>query len=738
MELQAVTGRLYVIDGAAQEPEKVPGILAQSPPSKAARGRAADSLFVNLSLSGSPADYAALAQDLLDAISARYYTTSGSITAALRTAILEANQLLLNLNLSRTGVQREGAVSCAVLHDQELFVVQSGEAFALIGRNFGVERLPAKPLERITPMGRTAGLDLRYFHNWLEPGDMLLLPDPRMAHLSMEALQSALVDSTVEDSLPLLASILEGETARLLLVEFTDEPPPDLPDSVSPPIRPSLQAVELSAIAASQAATARRLPPPTSQPQREDQRGKTPTSMPAEGHSVGRHVDVNIPSAEDIEYGARKASSRTAMGLSRATGWFADLMGRLQPPAEGEADAEQNRSWALPAMLAVFIPLIVAIVVVGVYIQRGQVTRMSDIRQEMQQSLGLAEQAESEADAREQYDSILRLAAEAETLRPGDDDVLRMRREALVELDRIDDVTRLQTDLLYRYDEGTQITGVVLREGLNGDIYTLDSANNRVFLHKTEDDFSTFTEESPQQILFEGQAVGTHVVGNLIDMMWRPSGTQVSESGAAILDGRGALLTFHPTFANIRAVPLGLASDWVGPIAIGQFNERLYVLDPGAGQIWRYFPEGDGFYVDESERTLDLPDLEASSGFAIYSEDGSVVMIYGDGRVRRYGRGSLLWDENTLLQNGLDSPLVSPTRVKIIGRGLNSSIFIADPGSGRIVQVSLGGSFLAQYKAFDPDTGNELFTELGDFDVVDAPLRLFVSAGDSLHLVTQE
>ena len=201
---------------------------------------------------------------------------------------------------------------------------------------------------------------------------------------------------------------------------------------------------------------------------------------------------------------------------------------------------------------------------------------------------------------------------------------------------------------------------VALRQGLNGDFYTLDSGNNRVFVHETEDDYLTFAEPNPQEALFGGQAVGTHIIGRMIDMVWRPSGSQVANEGIAVLDGRGALLTYHPGFSNVRAVPLGLASEWKTPVAIAQFNERLYVLDRGAGQIWRYFPEGDGFIVDEGQRALTLPDLQSAVDFTIYSEDGSVIVLYEDGRLRRYGQDSLLWDETHLNASGLATPLVAP------------------------------------------------------------------------------
>ena len=97
-DLQAVTGHLYLIEGINQETNSVPGLLVQSAPNKTARGRNRDSLFVHLSLSGQPADTAVLSQDLLDIISQHYFQSNGSVTAALRQAVIEANQRLLRLN----------------------------------------------------------------------------------------------------------------------------------------------------------------------------------------------------------------------------------------------------------------------------------------------------------------------------------------------------------------------------------------------------------------------------------------------------------------------------------------------------------------------------------------------------------------------------------------------------------------------------------------------------------------
>jgi hypothetical protein len=723
MELQAVTGQLHIVNGETQTATAVPGLLAQPAPAKAARGRERDFLFVHLSLSGPLDETATLAHDLVEFLTGRFYNApGGSVTGALRKAIGETNELLLRWNLSGAGRAREGALSCAVLRGEELFVAQVGEALALVGHNFGVERLPPKTPDRVTPLGQTAGLDVRYFHTRLQAGDMLLLGDPRLGYLSAESTANALVESDVESGLAELASLVGTDSARLLLVEFSDEAADYVPDVAQP-----LRQVE---------ARANMVPPP-SQPQR----SPPPTITSPAAATAVRLPQINLPALdpERVETSARQATSTAARGLARVAGVLADVMMLVWPPQTRE-EAEAQGHWAWPALAAVVIPVIVTLVVSGVYFQRGQVMRFTELKQEMNQSLGLAAQDGGfNEPARPHYLQVLALAEEADALRPGDGEVARLRREAQNALDRLDGITRLQSERLYQYEAGTELAAVVIRPGFSGGIYTLDGARSLVYYHETSEDYLLMTGQRPLNLLFPGQVVGSHVVNHVVDIVWRPQGLTISREGLAMLDRGGAAITYFPNLQDTRAATLGFASDWREPTAVTSFSERLYILDREAREVWKYFPDGEGFVLKDDDRTirfLENPELNEAVDVAIYSEDGSVVVLYGDGRLRRFVGGRALWSEVELQQNGLDSPLVAPTAVKIIGRGLNSSIFVADPGSGRILQFSLGGILLAQYKAADAD-GRELFSRIHDFDVAQAPLRIITGAGNVLYAARQ-
>jgi hypothetical protein len=730
MQLHALTGQLYIVNGVEQDSSDVPGLLSMPAPSRAAHGRQNEVLFVHLTLSGPAEETADLMRTQLLRISDLYFKSVGSVTAALRQVIQETNNWLLKLNLEGQGVDREGAITCAVQRNNELFIVQVGESLALIGRNFGVERMPARQPDHLTPLGQSAGIDFRYYHQRLDSGDMLLLADPRIAHLPSHALAPALVDTELDLGLEELREAVDTATGRLLLVEFTDEPVGQAAATIKPQIKRSRISLPfgLGARAARENVT---IP---AQPVRDTGSRDTDQESDAYDDAYYEYDDLS----ESVGTTARQAASSSAAGLSRATGWTAEAMGRIRPE---KTDEPEGPHWAVPTLLAIFIPIIVALVVSSVYMQRGRVQQVAGIRQQMSDSLAAAQEAAGDpAVAREYYEQIVALAAQAEELRPGDAGVAEIKRISLVALDELNGVSRLSAKSFYTFGEATELKSVAIRDDFTGGVFVLDKANNVVYSLDTDEAYEEMLSEQPETLAFEGQAIGTHVIQNPVDLMWRPSGAEVERDGLAILDSAGALLTYYPNGDELRSSPLGLSSEWQTPNAIAQFSERLYILDPPADSIWKYFPQADGFVVDEGERTLFLNDvdLKAAADLDIYGEDGSLLLIYPEGRVRYIdtATGQVQWDENDLLESGLSEPLKMPVAGKFIGRGLNASIFILDAGSGRVIQTSRLGNVLAQYRALD-SRGQDIFNGASDLTVAETPLRIIVANGNQLYVAGQ-
>lgn len=727
MDLIALSAEITIANGVADTSHGVPGLLAQPAPSKAARGRERDYLFAHLALTGPAAESDALAEELLQQLSARFYQTGGSVTAALRRAVLDLNERLLYTNLQNKTVF-EGAISTAVLHGDELFTLQVGEALSFLGHNFGVERLPAKRPDVITPLGRSAGIDIRFAYNRLQIGDMMLLAEPRQAYLNGTTLGPILVDSDIESGIDGLVDVTSEDKARMLLIEFTDEVPATLPVNLTPQSPPRASASRSQSKQAAPIAGIETSSMAANGPVRET--GKPPM----------RTISGPAINSATVEIKARQAAAQSARGLSEASGWMAVLVSRMRPV--DETPEEERVGWALPTVLAILIPILVVVIVASVFLQRGNVQQLGEIKTAMIQQTLLAQDIQSSdpAQAKVHYDSVLALAAEAESIRPGDTEVIRMRNEARDFLDGLDGVSRLRARPLASLGDGALLGKVALGNEEDGGLYLSDEAAGSVLFQPTDASL-TNAEGDRTQIAFLGQSVGTQTVGPIVDILWRDTATAETRQGLAMLDRTGVLYTYYPNLGDMRGVPLDQNDELLNPQALSEFGGRLYVLDTISEIIWKYYPAGEGFRQEESDKAIffsDQADLAQAVDFDLYSEDGSMVVIYADGRVRYYDTrsGRIQWDETTLLENGLGSPLVSPVSVELVGRGLNASIFILDPGSSRLVQLSRAGIVVAQYRILD-EQDVDLLSQSSDFAVAETPLRVFVVAGNSVYVATR-
>ena len=274
----------------------MPGLLAQPAPQKAARGRERDYLFIHLTLTGQSDEATDLAQELVEAMAKQFFASTGSVTSAIRRAVLDSNAQLQRHNMTARS-SHEGALSCAVMHGGELYSLQVGEGIAFLGHNFGVERLPARAPDVLTPLGRSAGIDIRFAFHQLQNGDMMLLTDPRSAHLTGESLAPVLVDSEIESGLESLMDVLAGDSARLLLVEFADELPSTLPLTFQHS----------------------RTPAPKPAPAKPKPAEALPEPSRAQTTSAGAASDFPTTSSEEV--GARRAATTSASGLSRFIAW---------------------------------------------------------------------------------------------------------------------------------------------------------------------------------------------------------------------------------------------------------------------------------------------------------------------------------------------------------------------------------------------------------------------------------
>ena len=217
--LEALVGELHISGGVRQSTSRATGSFV--PPRRAARGRAGDMLFVLVELSGPvPLPY----RDLVDRIEAAYWRTPGTVTSALRAALVIANDWLMDRNLPVEVADRlRAGVSCAVLRESQVLIAQAGPAAAYVAHHGRVERFPARQVTA-PAMGASRGVEVRFSRAALSPGDVLFLCDSATAgRTTDQAVAEAIVYTGIQAALQSLEKLAGSGDLIALVVEGTAE-----------------------------------------------------------------------------------------------------------------------------------------------------------------------------------------------------------------------------------------------------------------------------------------------------------------------------------------------------------------------------------------------------------------------------------------------------------------------------------------------------------------------------------
>ncbi|MGD9893764.1 MAG: hypothetical protein AB7R89_29540 [Dehalococcoidia bacterium] len=214
---------------------------------------------------------------------------------------------------------------------------------------------------------------------------------------------------------------------------------------------------------------------------------------------------------------------------------------------------------------------------------------------------------------------------------------------------------------------------------LGPSIYLLDPAAGKVIALPREG------EPKPVTAFEEGRSVGPNRTGKARAMTWwaaegdRPGSLLVLDDQRRLyaIDERG----------DILPVALGNTEQWKSDIAIAMGTSNLYVLDPGANQIWRYTLNGGGFPGDPEEMLNQRANVKDANGLSLAA--GPIVTT-PDGRMLRIDDGR----EQAIQIQAMDRPLLAPAPPLLnSGDGL---LYVADRGNQRIVRFNADGTFQGQ------------------------------------------
>jgi hypothetical protein len=726
MHIKTTVGQVALMGGGQYEQSS--GILVDERGGRFGRGRSRGNLYLVLEVSGPVAGRDVIAKQLAQTMRDAYYAWRGSVTAGLQEAVREANNLIFEENrVSLPGEQRTAGVSCVVLRDDDMFVAQAGPTAVYLMQGEEVMRIPdVSPwLDHIPPeemeavaLGERRDINVALFHTTVTESDTILLVNDALARLVPDAnwpdiLRQRPVESVLEEVL----AAGRGSDLSALVVRLGDETAERAPSRAAP--GPSRQEVR----------------PVSAEPL----------------------WDRLTTQTADVDIRERLTAAGQALGgaVAGAGAGVAGLLRRMMPERDNPQEVEQRtpapppvskkrpkpqrerRSYSdtvqkILIVIAIVIPLVVAGVVAVTLMQREQSQR-AELDALWQQAVAEWEQAQAANDAatiRTHLANAEQVLQELLARRPEHAEALDLKGRVQARLDVINQVRRVNwIGPLNTYADDAELSRVVV-QGTH--IFVMDQRNGQVYHHQLDEELQRALRPETEDtvLLSRGDQIGGVLVGDLVDMVWMPTGPDRQKASLVILESGGNLLDYDP--ATDELVPLRVAAteSWQFVELVGSHTGRFYVLDPSANQIWRYDPTADG-YSNLPDEWLEEPvDLVGVVDMAI---GDSIFLLYADGSIRKLTQGA----PDDFDTSDWDVPPRSPSALFTRPPDDTQWLYVADRGNRRIVQSSKEGRFRQQFRLADSaaaETGDPLagVTSLFVDEIVG---HAFVLSGQKLYLL---
>lgn len=709
---EALVGHLYVVGGRAVSVSP-PGALVEVAPTRAARGREADTFFALVLPSGDSIAPTAFYGQMANLSAERYFDSTGSVSAGLRDMMTTLNQNLLDHNQSASNRTYEANMVCAVLRGDDLIVARVGSGVVMLLHDGETHTLPADLSNDealyAPPLGVQLLPEVKLSRHKIANGSRLILADSNMADFKREQLDRAI-------ALTDIAEVLVGfkELARLQMtlvaVEFV---PPEVPAPLPVPEGESTVAIAQAARAVA---------------------SKTRTT---EMVSVGDGASGGTVNARQVNRRASAATSQLTQtaqqGLSVAAQGAARSMTVTSravehffgPPPEGK------RRWyssPLATAVTVLIPVVIVGVVVTLWLG-GTGQSEYEICLETAQTLresALEVPSDNRATTLSLWNAVINAASECETLRPDDPDSLAMIRQGQAIIDELELVDRREAHLMDTVEDAV-FSQIVLRLP---NIYVLDKTNRKRVYHgvPSDDGLSLSRRLNPIADMTTGATVQGVAIGELVGIAYNDRTDSIYA-----LDVNGVLIQCSRIqMQQCEAQILKDIEQWVRPVAIKFYGttDRLYILDPGANQIWRYDPSGNGIYGLPPADYFDgqnVGSVTQAVDFAIESPPaGNVYVLLADGTLLMYNNGE---PQEFRYRGFPEEQQLSSAQALILDDSANvRAFFIANREGVIIHEVGIGGSFRTGYKVFD----DRLFATLSGIASHSNLEILYAASGNAL------
>ena len=645
-------GRYAIVDGAVRE----------HGPAFVDRTRTREDETVRLLVLVEPVDARSteFAPQVADAVSELFARESLSVTGGLLRALRQAHANLAEWNRRSL---REHAVSvgltCIAIRDGEATIAQVGPGVVYIQGPEGLARIAAAEGDGAEPVGGAESINPQFQQLLVEHRLMLMLTSNVDQAIGQSAVASALATGAERALADLFTRTRNITDMTAALVADLDVPE------------------EMLAAAA------------TPDGEHGEPRQGTPAS-PWRDVWDAASATVSTRSVDSGRTGDLLGAVRRAPpSLRRDRGPYGNAgqggpgalsrvgARRVAPPGGGLDVAAHWRP------IGIALAALVAVVIVGWCALPGMLTQdrstqLNDALASAQGHITAAQSASDVAKSRTELDAARNDIARARGLKPDEAKVAALQTQvdtigksydAVVDLgDGLRRVIAFDGTVTAPFNMVTATFGdgaLWLVESQRGRVFRLDLSgkSDPVEVYRTGATYGGTTARDPKAITWDAAA------GRLL-----------------IVDAGPTLFSITPSKTPVPITLRG-AKDLKSIGAIATYGNNLYVLDPQAGDVWRYLPGGDGF---DSERSglLGSIDLGDARAFAV---DGDFYIL-GGSSLRHFSPPREL---PPMLQ-GVDRPIASAAGVAADAQ--RRLIYVGDRGGRRIVVSDRDGTYRRQYR----------------------------------------